>query len=168
MSKSIDLSMAEAHFAGLADQMRKAALRGLQSAALRTQQEIVLRIIPSRSPKPVDRAASGYLGAWRTYPIPEGAVIENPETHAAFIEYGVRAENVKIGRRMIQALMEWFIRKGYAGPAGAKEAAWGLAKAMQRRGIFNQGQGFGILKEAVEKHVPKFIQEEIAREIARL
>src|SRR5512146_3174502 len=109
MSKTIDLQDAAAYFGVLKNNYRQAAIRGLRSAALRAQQEIVLRIIPSRSPKPVDRAASGYLGGWRTYPIEDGAVIENQETHAAFIEYGVKAENVKISRRMIQMLTEWFI-----------------------------------------------------------
>ena len=167
-TKTIDIAMAEGYYGQLAENFRKAALRGLRSAALRTQQEIVLRIIPSRSPKPVDRAASGYLGGWRTYPIENGAVVENKETHAAFIEYGVAASNVRITRRMIQMLSEWFVRKGYASAADAKDSVWGLAKKMQQRGIFNNGQGFGILKEAVEKHIPGFIKAEIAREIARL
>ena len=167
-TKVITLANAEVYIDTLQTNIRKAAIRGLQSAALRAQQEITLRIIPSRSPKPVDRGAAGYLGGWHTYPLPDGAIIENNEPHAPFIEYGVAAANVKLGRRMILMLTEWFIRKGYATAADAKDAAWGLAKTMMKRGIFNNGKGFGILKEAVENRIPQFIREEIARELARL
>jgi hypothetical protein len=165
---TLDLVDAAPYFANLQQsKFREAALRGLLSAAERTQQEIVLRIIPSKSPSPVDRAASGYLGGWRSYAVSDGAVVENLETHAAFIEYGVK--NVRIGGQMIRALAAWAVRKGVASQADALQAAWGIAKRMQARGgIFNSGQGFGILKEATEQHVPRFLREEVARELGRL
>ncbi|HOA00798.1 MAG TPA: hypothetical protein PKI27_00670 [Dermatophilaceae bacterium] len=163
---TLRLDQVAGHFEKVQGDMRKAAMRGLLSAAQRTQQEIVLRIIPTRSPKPVDRAASGYLGGWRARPTEDGAVIENLETHAAFIEYGVK--NVKVGARMIRMLSEWAVRKGLATAEDAVAHAWAIARLMRNRGIFNGGQGFGILKEATEKHVPRFVREEVARELQRL
>jgi hypothetical protein len=166
--KTIDLDQAESHFASLQGKAKEAALRGLVSAGVRTLQEIVLRIIPSRSPKPVDRAAAGYLGGWKTYPVPDGAIVENLETHAAFIEWGVKASDVRIGRRMILALSQWGVRKGYVTAEESLSFAWALAKRMQQRGIFNGGIGFRILEEAINKHIPKFIEEEIAKELEKL
>jgi hypothetical protein len=75
----------------LNEKWRKAAVRGLQSAAARGVQDIVTRIIPARTPQPVDRGI--YRAGWRFYPAPDGAVIECFEPHAIFIEDGVRAEN---------------------------------------------------------------------------
>lgn len=164
---TIDLKDAEKHFDKLSVDMQKAALRGLLSAAQRAQQEIMLRIIPSRSPKPVDRAASGYLGGWRVRPAPDGAWLENLETHAAFIEYGVRA--IKPGQMMIRMLAAWVVRKGLASVEESTSVAWAIVTIMKSRGgIFNRGKGFGILKEAREKHIPRFIKEEVAREVDRL
>lgn len=142
----------------------KAAVRGLQSAAARGVQTIVVQIIPSRSPMPVDRAT--FKAGWRAWPAPDGAVIENFEPHAILIEKGVRGENVKIGRKMIDALTEWAIRKRIvADEKEAKRFAWALAKKMKQRGIFRGGRGFGILQELVERYLPDYIAEEVAREI---
>lgn len=144
---------------------RAAAILGLQSAAARGVQDIIVRIIPSRTPQPVDRGV--YRSGWRFYPAPNGAVIECFEPHAVLIEDGVRASNVKIGRAMIQALAEWVKRKGIASGDEAESVAWAIAKSMKRRGIFNRGKGMGILAELVEKYLPGYVQEEVAREVAR-
>lgn len=152
--------------------MREAAIRGLRSAAARGVQVIVTQIIPSRTPQPVDRSV--YRAGWRAVASmgSEGggrwnaADIYNAEPHAAHIEYGVRAANVKIGRVMIQALTAWVQRKGIAKGAEAVGAAWAIAKAMQKRGIF--GRGLGILTELVEKRLPTIIKEEVERELAQV
>ena len=167
---AIDLSDAEKHFETLGEKLHDAAVRGLQSAALRGQQEILTRIIPSRSPQPVDRGI--YRAGWRVILTPLGAILENAEPVAVFIEYGVRGSNVKLGRAMIDALAEWVTRKGIASSAEALSAAWGIAKNMQRRGIFNyyggasNVGGMRILGELLLR-LPQIAQEEVLREIGK-
>jgi len=162
---TIDLSQAEAFFGKMDANIRKAAITRLRKAAVLTFQEITLRIIPARSPTP--RNKGSFFGGWRVEELPDGAMVYNSEKHAAFIEYGVRAGNVKSGQRMIQALAEWAVQKGYVERGEALEFAWGLANRMKLRGIFGPA-GFGILKEAVEKHIPRLIRLEVEREIANV
>lgn len=145
---------------------RMAAIRGLHSAAARAVQIIVTEIIPSRTPQPVDRGL--YRAGWRFVPEQDGALIENVEPHAAFIEYGVRSANVKIGRAMITALSEWIVRKRIVSASEPKEvlrAAWAIAKAMKRRGIF--GKGMRVLEELVVMRLDAVVAEEIAREVGK-
>ncbi len=142
---------------------REAALKGLHSAAMRAVQIIQTEIIPSRVPQPVDRGL--FRAGWRWKPESTGALIYNVEPHAAFVEFGVRAGNVKIGKKMILALAEWAVRKKLAEPGKkAIAAAWAIAKTMQRRGIF-KGDGLRILEELVDVYLPDLVQEEIAAEI---
>lgn len=164
MTTEITLEQAAQRTEELGKRWRKAAILGLQSAAARGVQDIITRIIPSRTPQPVDRGI--YRAGWRFYPAPDGAVIECFEPHAVFIEDGVRAGNVKIGRAMIRALAEWVVRKGIVGADEAESAAWAIAKAMKRRGIFGK-QGMGVLRELVDQYLPNYIDEEVAREIER-
>ena len=163
---SVDLSEAAGYLDKVEAGMRAAAIRGLRSAALRCVQIIVTEIIPSRSPQPVDRGV--FRAGWRSETLEDGATIENNEPHAVFIEEGVRGANVKIGKKMLEALAEWALRKKLAGDAAAaKKVAWAVAKAAKRRGIFGGGQGLGILAELLERRVEKIVQEEVAREIER-
>lgn len=156
---------------------RRAAIRGLQSAGARGLQDILTRIIPTRTPQPIDRGI--YRSGWHLNLTEDGCEIENSEPHAILIEDGVRAANVKIGRKMIRALAEWAIRKGMVQENGPKRGrkkrlkkesemvAWAIAKSMQKRGIFNRGNGMGVLEELVDKYLPKYIDEEIAREVIK-
>ena len=165
---SVDLKNA----GGLIDEYEKrimtAANRGLYSAALLGVQRILTRIIPSRSPQPVDRGV--YRSGWRANPEMDGATIENLEPTAILIEEGVRAGNVKIGRLMIDALASWVVRKGIASAPEARGVAFAIANRMKQRGIFGGaygGQGLGILRELVEKDIPGLMAAEVAREIKR-
>jgi site-specific recombinase XerC len=160
----VDLRKADAWIVEVGAAYRKAAILGLYSAALRGVQVIVTQIIPARTPQPVDRAV--YRSGWRVSPAQGGADIENLEPHAAFIEDGVRAANVKIGRAMIEALSEWVVRKRIASRDEALSVAWAIAKAMQRRGIFGR-RGLGILRELVEQHLDGIVREEVSREVDR-
>ena len=168
----IDLAEAGAYFGqAMPAAIRKAALRGLLSAATRLHQIIITQIIPARSPQPVDRGV--FLAGWRAYLSTEGgqecAIIENRELHAAVIENGVRAANVKGGRRVRAILAEWALRKQYVGNAAEANAfAFNLIRKMKRRGIFNGGQGFGILREATDSYAPRVLAEEVARELAAM
>lgn len=164
MATEITLKQAAQKTDELKERWHKAAVLGLQSAAARGVQDIITRIIPSRTPQPVDRGI--YRAGWRFYPAPDGAVIECFEPHAVFIEDGVRPENVKIGRAMIRALTEWITRKGIVSADEAEGVAWAIAKAMKKRGAFGK-KGMGILRELVEKYLPGYVEEEVARELER-
>lgn len=145
-----------------------AAQRGVAVAAARGVQRIVTQIIPARSPQPVDRGV--YRAGWRFEIRGDRVFITNPEVHAAFIEYGVRPENVKIGAAMIQALKEWTIRKGIAGDDDeATGIAWAIAQKAKERGFFNRNgqQGLQVLTELMEDHMPRMLEEEINREIQK-
>lgn len=166
-STVMDMKQAAGYFGDkLPKEIQQAVQRGLLSAAMRMLQDITLRIIPARSPEPVNRGI--YRQGWTAYS--EGgtqpyAVVENTTPHAAFIEYGVR--NVKPGEKMVSALTEWVIRKNIASGKEAKRAAYAIAKSLHTNGIFNRGRGLRILEEAMTR-APQYIDEEVSREIGRL
>lgn len=164
---SVRLDGAAAAFEKLGKQFPEAAKRGLLSAALRGVREIQTVIIPSRTPQPVDRGV--YRAGWKVVPDADGSVsIENREPHAAFIEYGVRAANVKVGAAMLRALTEWVLRKGLAADiVEAQQVAWGIAKAAERRGFFKQ-TGLGVLQQLIDRNLRTYIQQEVEREIRRV
>lgn len=166
MGNVIDISVAPAWVDGLLPEMKAAAARGCLAAAQRGVSEIVGRIIPSRSPQPIDRSI--YRAGWKAEPAEGGADLYNAEAHAVLIEDGVRAANVKVGMLMLRALASWAERKGLARKGDGMSAAWGIATNLKKRGIFNGGQGLGILKELLEDRMSDFIEEEVARELERL
>jgi len=147
--------------------IRDAGERGLLSAAIRTVAHIQTEVIPREPRIPVDRGI--YRAGWRAVKIPKGAMVINTVPHAVLIEYGVRASNVKAGRKMIEALTAWVKRKGFGGKKGADAAsiAWAIAMSMKKKGIFDGGKGLHILGKASKK-IPQFIDEEIGREIGRI
>lgn len=139
--------------------VEKAARAGVVSAGARIVAHIVNELIPSEPRVPVDRGA--YRAGWRSEPTPEGVEIYNVAPHAPFIEYGVRSQNVKIGRQMLEDLARWVVRKGIGTSAEAPSIAFAIAKSMQKRGIFNEGKGLRILERAM-KLSGEFLIEEIA------
>lgn len=157
-SRTITLKEAGVEFEEMGRRIKTAAKKGLLSAAQRGVQVIVAELIPACVPQPVDRGL--YRAGWKAVPIKNGSVIYNPEPHAAFIEHGVRAANVKVGRAMIVALAEWARRKGLKDP---ERAAWGIAKAIKRRGLFT-AKSFGVLA-LLNERLPGIIREEVAREV---
>ncbi len=149
--------------------MRDAAYQGLVAAGARGLQVLVVEIIPKRSPQPVDRGV--FRAGWKLRVGTDYVDIYNDELHALFIEEGVRASNVKIGQRMIAALAEWALRKGIANnPKEALGAAWGIAKAMAKKGIFNRDgkSGLGVLRELVEWHLDNIIETEVLRALGKI
>lgn len=170
MAVVIKLKDTHAYFNRLSDSMMRGARRGLRKAGERCVQKIVAEIIPSRSPEPVDRGT--YKAGWKTDVVDENTVaVLNPEAHAAIIEYGARAENIKIGTAMLTALSEWAIRKGIASDEEeALDVAWAIAKSMQKKGIFNNykaGRGLHILGELIDSYAEDILREEVSREINR-
>jgi hypothetical protein len=176
----IDLVRAPEWVRSLEGKMHKAALKGLLSAAQRTVSVIQTEIIPREDRAPVDRGV--YRAGWRARKLDDGALVYNNTPHAGIVEYGARAENIKVGKRMIDALTEWIIRKGLVGRASARDSAgrfsksqqvnaarqiaWAIATSMKKKGIFG-GKGLGILKKA-RLRIPELIEEEVRREIANM
>lgn len=147
------------------------------ATANRMRNHIVTVLIPGETRVPVDRGI--FRAGWQARAAPDGAVVYNAAPHAAFVEYGVQAQNVKPGRAMIDALAAWVIRKRIVNKKGgspaakagqeaeARQVAWAIAMSMQSKGIFNRGKGLRFLERAT-KMVPKWVSEEIAREVARM
>jgi hypothetical protein len=186
--KAIDLAVGK---------VRDKAARALYSACIRGISVIQGEIIPSRHPQPVDRGT--YRAGWRAKPLKGeggklvGGELYNAEASAALIELGVRADNVKIGRAMIQALVGWARRHGMGrrfvhtssrvrfdkatgkfAEVAAKgrvedsekqllAVAWAIAKKMKKRGIFGP-QGLRILEELMVRRMPGIVSAELERE----
>jgi hypothetical protein len=154
--------------------IRIGVANGLYSAALRGVVEIQTRIIPQLVPQPVDRGV--YKAGWMATRDNDGASIENSAPHASFIENGVRASSIKIGKVMIEALTEWVIRKGLVSEtillsgatavstSDAVSIAWSIARGMKRKGIF--GQGLQVVPK-LEELLPEIIGREVTREVTR-
>src|ERR1019366_772147 len=125
----IDLARAPEWVRSLEGKMHKAALRGLLSAAHRTVSVIVTEIIPREERAPVDRGV--YRAGWRARKLDDGALVYNNTPHAGIIEHGARAENIKVGKRMIDALTEWIVRKGLVSRASSRDSARRFSKSTQ-------------------------------------
>jgi hypothetical protein len=89
----------------LARTVPSAARLGLYSAGLRLVSDL-----QSDASLPFDKGH--YKAGWRVQQTPQGADIYNVTLQGLLIEEGVRGANVKIGRAMIGALMEWAKRHG--------------------------------------------------------
>jgi hypothetical protein len=157
-------------------EMLMAAKRGLLSAAHRTVSHV-----QAQSDLPFDRGV--YRAGWRAKPDRDGAIVENLAPHAPFIEFGVRGENVRISRAMIEKLAQWVRRKGIGGTVTksakgkgfkkpstvvATKIAWAIAISMKKKGIFNKGKGLKILDKALKMHAAQFISEEVEKELAKI
>jgi hypothetical protein len=180
---TFDLSEYDALKKYLDEGITEGVRRGLDSTAKRLVGVIQNEIIPAANPPPVFDGA--YRASWKDEPTAGGHDVYSDAPYAGIIEYGVRAENVKIGRAMIDMLAEWARRKGLTGHAphersspearaDARQIAWAIARSMQGTatkpgtGIFNRGgqQGLRIAEKAALR-VRDFVGEEIAAEVDR-
>ncbi len=166
----------------VAKYLSKVLGQALRNASLATANRVVgaiqNEIIPEEDPEPVDRGF--YRAGWRAEPTPDGADVFNTMPYASIIERGARAENIKVGRKMIQALAEWVQRKGILKVAPGREGkisaqqnaeriAWAIATSMKTRGIFNRDGQKGLrIAEKATRYVRPYILEETKREIKRL
>lgn len=176
----------------MSQRMPEAAKRGLLSAALRLQQDLM-----TDPTLPHDR--NMYKMGWRAEPTPDGADVYNQTTQGLLIEESARGQDQgkpwPIGKAMITALAEWIKRKGlvnrkvggeeYArrfkmpiqkrrkflqGDEGEKDLkgmAWAIARAIQKRGLFNAPVGLQPLRKAFDAHGAQFVEEEVSRELQR-
>lgn len=135
--------------------VEKAAERAVTATAARVVNHIQTEIIPRLSPPPVDRGF--YRAAWQFRPGKQGvsAEVYNTAAHAVFIEYGVRAENVKVGGPMITGLTGWVQRKLRPG-AKMKKKGTTTKKAPRRKSLGAQIRA--IIKKLV-RQLTKFIQK---------
>jgi hypothetical protein len=170
-----DISEAEEVARYLNLSLEKVAKRAILATAFRVVERITTVIIPKEPRQPVDRGA--FRAAWRAKKDPDGAIVTNSMPYASVIEYGARAENIKISRAMIMALAAWVLRKGLVkkgkGAAGKQKAseeaegvAWAIARSMKKKGIFDGGKGLRILEKAMVG-LEKYFAEELARELGR-
>lgn len=157
-----DISEAPALKEALKRAFDKAAKRGALAAGIKVVNHIQTVVIPGEPVPPVDRGI--YRASWRATSAPYGADVANATSYAPIVEYGARAENIKPGRKMIDALSEWAHRKGIGD--GSRNIAWAIARSMQKRGIFNRGKGLRILEKAL-RLAPQFLRDEIARELKK-
>jgi hypothetical protein len=155
----------------------KVAKRAILATAIRVVHHIVTTVVPAEKRQPVDRGA--YRAGWRFKKTSDGAEVRNAMPYAAVIEYGAKAERVKISRAMIDALTAWVQRKGIGGfvtkyakqprkatKDEARKIAWAIAMKMKMTGIFNEGKGLRILEKAL-KHVDRIFAQELKEELAR-
>lgn len=158
-------------------QVQNAYRRGVYSAATRLLSHIKSTVIPNTPAEvpgahlPVDRGL--YRMAWAVTHTALSSDVYNPLPYAPIIEWGARAENIKIGRRMIDEIAAWAQRKGIVQvepgedpAAAARSAAWAIAQSMKKRGIFGGGRGLRVMERALGK-VQQFVQEEVSRELGR-
>lgn len=154
--------------------MQQAAKRASLATAMRLVQYIQTVLIPAADPAPVfDRH---YASGWRAEPTRTGADVYNDIPYASIIERGARAENIKIGKKMIDALTEWVRRKGLTGDRkptkgnidAARSIAWAIATSMKATGIFNRNDQKGLrIAEKASKMAPAFFIEELRTEMGR-
>jgi hypothetical protein len=119
--------------------LEKALAKAGVSLAMSVLEDIQTSIIPGSTPHvPVDRGI--YRASWKSKgklsgDAGDGLMIYSSAPHAPFIEDGVRAENVKPGRAMIDALTEWVIRKGMVDKQSAKSRAKAFTAHTDTKGV---------------------------------
>ncbi len=138
---SFDIQDTDGLFEHVSDAIEKGRRAGMLSAGMRLVGVIQNELIPQAKPHPPEDQGA-YKAAWHAEPTATGADVYNDSPHAPIIEYGARAANIKVGRKLIDALSEWIVRKGLAGKgrgsiqarAHADEVrsfAFAIAKSMQ-------------------------------------
>lgn len=100
----IPLERAGAWVSGVGKRMPEATKRGLFAAAHRLVGTLKVMDLP------LDRGTA--RAGWKAERVERGAAVFNTVLQAVLMEGGVRADNVKVGRKMIDALTEWARRKG--------------------------------------------------------
>jgi hypothetical protein len=174
---TIDLKAAGAFFGELDGRRKRQAIVGCKLAAARCVQTIQTVIIPARTPQPVDRGI--YRAGWKIEPLDNGAAFYNDSPVAAIIEHGVRASNIKIGRKLLAALAAWVIRKGLvlrmkndahgtATQNAAMSMAWAIAKkAAAGKGFHNRFSGGGqqIMSDCNLRYTGEYVVAEVTRAI---
>lgn len=119
-------------FAGLAgplgSELTQAAVRGLRSAAMRLEGQVVEQIDTAR---PAPAVATGEMrGSVTTERVDDGAVVDVRAPHAVFVEEGARPHFPPI-----QPLIDWVRTKRIGGSQDAERIAWMVARKIARDGV---------------------------------
>jgi hypothetical protein len=158
---TISLDGLPSFIGGLFKEYRERQKKGLLEAALKGTSWIKSELIPGIKPfQPSDRGS--FKAGWNFKPTDNGAEIFNPVPHAPFINFGVRASNVKV---IGPHLEEWVRRKGIADGNDIPRVAWAIAMVLRRKGIF-QNEQFRITERA-SKYLVDVVSSEVAKAIER-
>jgi hypothetical protein len=171
------IKLADAQTAILNSMDPQAAIRGLQSAGVKFTAAMKTEFIPRSG---LRRYRGIYAASWKSMKLVDGVMIYSDAPHAPLIEYRVRP-GMKIGRRLIEALLEWVtklkvantryrtkkgkVRVHRATETERRRLAWAIAMSMQKRGMW-QPIGLRIFTRALTR-LPKYVHEEIRREMLR-
>ena len=146
----------------LGTRFNPAMQRGLQAGAQRCIP--ILQTATRSAPPASPRGSTGafdtgiYLASWRASPVPNGALVHNFQPYSPVIETGRRASPV--GRSGIRNLEAWAKRKLQLNPAEARNAAWAIAKTLEKRPLW--------ARKVMDSSEPKMIDavmDEITHEL---
>lgn len=164
-------------------QHKQATINGIQAAVIRLHQIILTVYIPMTNPNPVDRGL--YRAGWTVDLLPNGAKLRNYVPWALFIEYGVLPKNVKASKKMIQALAEWILRKGFARKmvmdkksgkptmikdkdAQALAMAYAISTIMKKKTGIHGKTGRKILEKCIGSFWYSMLEAEVQRELNKV
>ena len=160
MAKVIKMNMHQwsDHLRQLGSRFQPAMTRGMIAGAMRCIP--ILQTATMQAPPASPRGTSGavdtglYQAAWRSAPMPNGAKVFNMRPYAGVIEGGRRP--YPVGREGMRNLEAWVHRKLKISGKAARDAAWAIAKTLEKRPLEARRVMSGSedkMIEAVEKEI---------------
>lgn len=125
----------------LAQQFKPAVMRGVRAGAARCVTYLVEQTRGAASANPAGKGTGGavnsgsFLRLWRSFPLPDGALVTNTSPYGPIIEYGRRP-----GAKMppLLAIGLWLQRRLGLSAADARSRAFLVARAIKRRGLIGR------------------------------
>lgn len=159
----MDLRQWRDYHVRLGDAFKPAAIRGLQSCAMRAIVELQqrTRTAPPANPAGIGQGGAvdtgGFLRSWRSVTTDTGVDLYNDAPHGAVVERGRRA-----GRKRppISVIARWLMRRLGLGAREARTRAFAVANSIKRRGLI----GRKIMKSAKQSLID-MAAEEIRHEL---
>lgn len=146
----------------LGTRFRPAMLRGMSAGAQRCIP--VLQTATMHAPAASPRGTPGavdtglYKAAWRSAPMPNGAKVFNMRPYSGVIESGRRASAV--GKEGIRNLEGWVRRNLKVSGKDARDAAWAIAKTLEKRPL----EARRVVADS-EKKMIEVVEKEILHEL---
>jgi hypothetical protein len=150
----------------LAENLRPTLMRGVRSGAQRAISYLIdqTRKAPPANPGGIGSGGAVNTGAfirgWRSFALPDGAVIKNIEAHGPIVDGGRRPG--KFPPRW--ALVPWIMRRLKKSKAEAEALYYPIAKAIASRGLIARQILSGDMSQ---RYIAKLVREEILHEIDR-
>lgn len=149
--------------------IRRAAIKGARSAALRV---VSLMVERTRHAEPAsDHGASGavntgeFVRAWKMIPLTDGGRVVNDRPYASVIEYGRRPRSKA---PPVDPIIQWLVRRVGMSWDEARQAAPQVARAIGWRGLRGRGILTGLeARTQIGEILESEIQHELAVELAR-